>query len=112
MNINVRKVKRLLRGATIKTAAPLSLFQGDDAKGLLKHDEERSAIQHRLIYIRMGVARTHAHKHTHRRAHTRALKSQQASVILLWEREASPSHSLNQEVMTQNTSLTNSNYLH
>lgn len=71
---------------TIKTITPFSLFQGDDAKGPLNCDEERSVIQLRLIYIHTYMHVSHAHMH--------GPESQQASVFLLWECEASPCHSL------------------
>lgn len=68
----------------------LSAFiPGEDTKGPLNHDEVRSAIRLRLICnahacvcVCVRPARMHAHA-----------ESQQASVFLLWECEASPSYS-------------------
>lgn len=71
---------------TIKTITLFSLFQGNDAMGPLNCDEERSVIQLRLIYIHTYIHASHAHMH--------GPESQQAIVFLLWECEASPSHSL------------------
>lgn len=92
--------------ATIKTITPFYLFQSDDGKGPLNCDEERSAIWP-WIYIHTFAHASHArtHAHTKRRANRRVYSSSGSA------RQA-PAIRLYQEVMAQNTSLTNSNYLH
>lgn len=90
--------------ATIKTITPFSLFQSDDGKGPLNCDEERSAIR-LWIYIHTYACVTCARTHTLWRANRRVYSSS-GSV-----RQA-PAIRWYQEVMAQNTSLTNSNYLH
>lgn len=90
---------------TIKTSTPFSLFQGDDAKGPLNCDEERSVIRLRLVYIHTYMRVSHTYICMDWRANRRVFSSS-GSV-----RQA-PAIPWYQEVMAQNTSLTNSNYLH
>lgn len=90
-------------GTAIRTITPLSLFQGDDTKGPSNCDEKRSVIQLRLIYIHTFVRA--AHTHAQWRANSQVCSSSGSA------RQA-PAIRWYQEVMAQNTSLTNSNYLH